>query len=672
MVHTKFKGLDVQSMERLYEKHERRKRQRAEQKRQHKRKEQQQQQQQQQKQAQLPPMALVTPLGQNFEVPSPTNVHTRSWTSSDLFASIGDIDFGSVENLGIAEAYIQCDFAPTVESVAPSPEISGIISTMPKPTFSNDINSPSALWSSCAPLPARPSTAQAPHVEANPSSAEELSLTPNLARWVAGQLRLTNSVANCMDASGVEVEDEDGNESSASYDANETSDDDRGSDDDDIGVENCHQEMAVPRSQLAENDPPGSVVLQVLSESNSAAHDCLESSPVAKDPFLSDSAEAPVGSLGELKESQIGGLLPTPASDDASDSGQGSHVTYWKRRGGGPHEGGCESHELRPVKRMRSRKVDNGTESPALPSRTLRALPSRVPASKSSNRLSNEIETQPCRSAGTPERSEADGPIGLVHDGKNTVRPKRSRYNEAPRDRTPTISDSSSLHLNHLSSTHDQTERWRLAPPPPVTITANPPATICHTCGFSAKHLLRMINTFEALNGGNAQLPGDEKRMDMLELFLGFTKNYATERLPYNETSTGKYETYNTTHQDHAAEAAVGPSHSNVFKPDDGSNDNNTDDNNTDDNNTDDNNSQSDDNRIDSDSSDCCLSPDSLEGNVNKSKRRRWTDWEEERLRVYIEEGKEWSWIAKRLHRSEPAVTQHWVIMQRQDKETAT
>ncbi|KAK2005712.1 hypothetical protein LZ32DRAFT_134893 [Colletotrichum eremochloae] len=576
---------------------------------------------------------------------------------------------------------MQCDFAPTAESIEPSGEISGIISTMPKPTFSNDINLPSVLRSSCAPVPARPSTAQAPHGEANSSWAEELPLAPDLAGWAAGQLRLTNSVASGMDASVVEVEDEYGSESSASYDADETSNDERGPDDDDIGVESCHQEIAVPRSQLAENDPPGSLVLHVLSESNSAAPDCLESSHVAKDPFLSDSAEAPVGSLGGLKESQKAGSLPTPASDDASDSGQGSHVTCWKKRGGEPHEGGCESHELRPVKRMRSRKVDNGTEPPALPSRTLRALPSRVPASKSSARLSNEIETQPRRSTGTPERSQVDGPIVLVHDSKNTVRPKRSRYKKAPRDRTPTISNDPSLHANHIPITHDQTERCGLVSPPSVTTTANPFPVTCHTCGFSAKHLLRMINTFEALNGSSARLPHDERRMDMLELFLGFIKNYATERLPHNEKNTVKHETFNAVRQDHAAEATVRLLHSDKLRHNDGSdndideNDDNIDDNddNIDDNddNIDDNDDSQSDDQSDCNSSNHCPSPDSLEETVKKPKRRRWTEWEEERLRSYIAEGKEWPWIASNLGRSEPAVTQHWVIMERQDKETA-
>ncbi|KZL67689.1 hypothetical protein CT0861_10006 [Colletotrichum tofieldiae] len=669
MALTQFKKLDVQSMERLYEKKEQKRRQRAEQKRQREREE--QQQQHQQKQAQLQSTTLATVLGQNVGVLGATEAQITSWASSELFASFGNLDFASDGNLGIAEAYTHCDVAPTLESLAPSCEIGGIVSTIPKPTFSDDINSNSAFWFSCVPLPSQPSTEQAPHEEANPSSAEELSLASGLVRRATGQLRLTNSVASGMNASVVEVEDN--GDSSESCDADETSDDGKGSDDDDVDVENCDQDMAVPVSELAEKYPLGSPVLHVLSESNSAAPNCPESPSIARDPFLSDTAKAPVGSLCGFKEPQTGDFsLPTPASDHAPDSGQGGHIaTCRKKRRGEPTEGGRESHDLRPAKRMRPRKVDSGTESPALPPRTLRALPSRVPAEKSSKRLSDEIETQPRCSAGTPERSEADDPIGLIPCGKGKLRSdasfmhdlddtsKRSRCKKARQGRSRTISPVPSLPLNHLPRKHDQTERRGLVPPLPINTTADLPVATCYACGFSAKHLLRMINTFEALNGDGARLPDDERRTDMLELFFGFIKNYATERLPHSEPSTEKNETCKATRRGRTAEAAVGLSHSDSFKLDDDSDDN-----------ADDNDSQSDD-RSDSGSSDHYPSPGSLEENVNRSKRRRWTDWDEARLRAYIEEKKELSWIAKTLQRSEPAVTQHWVIMEKQNKGTA-
>ncbi|WQF90505.1 hypothetical protein CDEST_15519 [Colletotrichum destructivum] len=136
MALSQFRKLDVKSMKQLFEEKERKNRQRAEQKRRHEREE----QQQQQKQAQLPSTALATLLGQTVGVLDATGAQTTSWTSADPFASIGNLDFDSGENLGIGEAYTQCDFA-SLGSTEPPCEIGGILSTMPKPTFADDINS---------------------------------------------------------------------------------------------------------------------------------------------------------------------------------------------------------------------------------------------------------------------------------------------------------------------------------------------------------------------------------------------------------------------------------------------------------------------------------------------------------------------------------------------------
>ncbi|KAK1976166.1 hypothetical protein LZ30DRAFT_320437 [Colletotrichum cereale] len=123
--------------------------------------------------------------------------------------------------------------------------------------------------------------------------------TAGPARWATGQLRLTDSVASDMnsckspilnrgrniglilyDHGTAAVDVEDSSESSENYHADETSDDGRGSDDDDTGV-NCHQERVVPRAELAESSL-GRLVLHVLLECKFAAPDCLESSPVAR------------------------------------------------------------------------------------------------------------------------------------------------------------------------------------------------------------------------------------------------------------------------------------------------------------------------------------------------------------------------------------------------------
>ncbi|KAK8048244.1 hypothetical protein PG994_009974 [Apiospora phragmitis] len=50
-----------------------------------------------------------------------------------------------------------------------------------------------------------------------------------------------------------------------------------------------------------------------------------------------------------------------------------------------------------------------------------------------------------------------------------------------------------------------------------------------------------------------------------------------------------------------------------------------------------------------------------------QTKRRRWKNLEECRLRAWVKEGQDWRWIANKLHRSEAAVTQHWTIMTQKD-----
>ncbi|KAK0617922.1 hypothetical protein B0T17DRAFT_618572 [Bombardia bombarda] len=44
-------------------------------------------------------------------------------------------------------------------------------------------------------------------------------------------------------------------------------------------------------------------------------------------------------------------------------------------------------------------------------------------------------------------------------------------------------------------------------------------------------------------------------------------------------------------------------------------------------------------------------------------KRARWSPLEEQRLRSWVKEDKDWPWIATRLGRTEPAVAQHWRVM---------
>ncbi|KXH38317.1 hypothetical protein CSAL01_11444 [Colletotrichum salicis] len=69
-----------------------------------------------------------------------------------------------------------------------------------------------------------------------------------------------------------------------------------------------------------------------------------------------------------------------------------------------------------------------------------------------------------------------------------------------------------------------------------------------------------------------------------------------------------------------------------------------------------------------SSSSDLSVSPDIPGKRAGMTKRLRWTHLDELRLRAWIQEEKEWSWIAGKLDRSEQTVLQHWKIMVKQEK----
>lgn len=164
-----------------------------------------------------------------------------------------------------------------------------------------------------------------------------------------------------------------------------------------------------------------------------------------------------------------------------------------------------------------------------------------------------------------------------------------------------------------------------------------------------------MSDTVEALTGSGADLSGSERGLDMLQLFLGFVRDYATKRLPHNATITGNSDPCDVISQEQILEATVGLSNSETVKNDESS---------------DDNSGEDCDSESESVSSDRSDSPDVPEQKGKRPQRRRWTPLDELRLRAWVREEKEWSWIAGKLQRSEQAVVQHWAIMGKQDKET--
>ncbi|KAH8754379.1 hypothetical protein F5883DRAFT_620887 [Diaporthe sp. PMI_573] len=367
--------------------------------------------------------------------------------------------------------------------------------------------------------------------------------------------------------------------------------------DDDTRDETCSEQSAVPRPKLTVQGSSGIPASQILSRSNSATPDSMTSPSSATRPTPSFSIDAPAAPFDRVEQPETDVALSTPSSDHASVSRQGGDASSRGKRGRGAIEDGCESHDPRSPKR-RSRDADSGTASLAQPARTLRALPSRQ------------------------------------------------------RQRPSIMTEITSPLLDH-SSGKTALESSERVPFSPVAAAADPSPLACQTCGFSANHLLRMSDTVQALAGSGTDLSGSQKGLDMLHLFIGFVRDYAT-RLPHNATSTGKGDLGGIMNRDHAVEAAIGPSNAETVENDEGSDDSD-----------DDGNSES-----DSGSSDHSDNPDIPDEKFKRPQRLRWEPLDEVRLRAWVQEKKKWSWIAGKLKRTEQAVFQHWKIMGKQNKRT--
>ena len=76
-----------------------------------------------------------------------------------------------------------------------------------------------------------------------------------------------------------------------------------------------------------------------------------------------------------------------------------------------------------------------------------------------------------------------------------------------------------------------------------------------------------------------------------------------------------------------------------------------------------------------SDSTECSSSDDEIdpestgstsgEGNQYSKRNVRWSELENERLRVYVGDKKSWTWIARKLGRTEAAARVHWSLISR-------
>ncbi|KAK2765850.1 hypothetical protein CKAH01_15530 [Colletotrichum kahawae] len=226
------------------------------------------------------------------------------------------------------------------------------------------------------------------------------------------------------------------------------------------------------------------------------------------------------------------------------------------------------------------------------------------------------------------------------------------------RGRSPTTPEVTPPRPGH-SSGKPGPQRPGQAPVPPAATTADPSSATCHTCGFSAEHLLRLSDTVQALTGRVSKSPDSERGLDMLQLFLGFISDYATKRLLPNATRTRNNNPSDVMNREQVLETTVELSNSETFKNDESF-----------DESSDDNFGEDSDSGRESASSNRSDSPDVPEEMGKRPPRRRWTPLDELRLRAWVQEGKEWFWIAGKLQRSEQAIVQHWAIIGKQVKKT--
>ncbi|KXH68526.1 hypothetical protein CSAL01_13226 [Colletotrichum salicis] len=653
---------DVQSFAKLYQDKERKRQ---------KRQRQLEEQQKHRETSTSLSTALATPLEQDVGALILTETQASGYTSGGLansFAGIDDFGFNFIEVFNTAELYNNDalgDTAHTTEPFAPISKIGSVTAENTKPSLPDEIKSP-VSWSTYTPELAQPPTEPNSQEVATASSRSEQPLALDLVRRSTEQLRLTGYLSDMNAYIARSKEKSKTSDTGESCDNNGSAKDGYASSyDNNTESESCPQQLAVPEPNLTSPDSSGITTSHILTTSTSGAPDSTGSPLYASSPITSLSINAAAASLDVVGEPQTNVFaLPTPSSDHAAVSQEGGDtITSWRKRGCEAIEDSCESHNRRLPKRRKSRDADMGTVSQALPARTLRALPSRVLKDKLDKRgLITQSDRQLRRSSRSQAQSHAA--ISINYDNNfpylNTlpalevdhalIREKRAGR---LRRRSPTTPEVTSPRLNH-SSGETSAQRSGQDPLSPIATTADPSSTTCHTCGFSAEYVLRMSDTVQALIGSGVELSGSQGGLDMLQLFLGFVRDYAT-RLPHNATTTGKSELSDVMNPEHALKSTVRLPSLETVNNNESSDDNSGDD------------SDSDSANIVPDHS---AGPDIPEEKGKRPQRRRWTSLDELRLRAWVQEGKEWPWIARKLQRSEQAIIQHWAIMGKQDTET--
>ncbi|KAI0831529.1 hypothetical protein F5Y06DRAFT_201884 [Hypoxylon sp. FL0890] len=356
-----------------------------------------------------------------------------------------------------------------------------------------------------------------------------------------------------------------------------------------------------------------------------------------------------------------------PVSPDYTTSQSGPEPTQTRKRPTPANSCGSRSNGTSRFKRPRHSTLPNQSILRNNTSdRVLRSLPSRTKlhSGKSAFDGANRQARRSPRASRLPLTVRPRNSVSKEHRANELSTPNNYRRQDSSTYKSPVQSESSTgqkvnysahrapvahnapyqMHCN-LAKNESDRPVWMPAKPNSFA-NSRPLAMQCDTCGFSAEQILRLSDYVQ----DRLQEGGDN--MSTIQLFLGFIRDYAAQRRTYekpdiacNHAHDGRVHGY-TSDSDHVSTSGTN-------EHDRGNNASDTE--------------SSDE---DSDNSSSCRS-ESPNSGVIMSKKRRWEPLEEARLRAWVIEKKEWSWIAKKLKRSPGAVSQHWGFMSKQDVENA-
>ncbi|KAI3326468.1 hypothetical protein HD806DRAFT_408468 [Xylariaceae sp. AK1471] len=355
-----------------------------------------------------------------------------------------------------------------------------------------------------------------------------------------------------------------------------------------------------------------------------------------------------------------------PVPSDYTTSQSGPEPTQIRKRPTPANSCSSKSNGTPKFKRPRHSTLPNQTTLRNNTSdRVLRSLPSRTKLRSGKSALSgaNSQASRSRRASRLPLTVRPRNSVSKEHRAKELSTPNHYRRLGSSTYKSPVQSESSTgrkidysahrapaahnapyqMHCNLAKNESDHPVRM---PAKPNSFAKSKPLAMkCDTCGFSAEQILRLSDYVQ-----DRLQEGDN--MSTIQLFLGFIRDYAARRRTYEKPDTacnhahdGRVHGY-TSDSDHVSTPGTSEH--------DGGN----------------NTSDTESSDEDSDNSSSCRS-ESPNSGVTMSKKRRWEPLEEARLRAWVIEKKEWSWIAKKLKRSPGAVSQHWGFMSKQDVESA-